>query len=184
LTNITAEVGVETASSLHSSFGAYFAAAGNGSMYSLAFSNSWTQGDFYQFAASSAGYQNISIAYDQHGLQPGAGPSAFYLEYSVDGSTFAKFGSDYTINYDAWSSATRNAADSYSFNLSSVASLNGQSTIYFRIVDDSAGTVYGLGSIDNVLITAQPVPEPSTMAMLLSGCACLMLIGRRKCARG
>ncbi len=174
--NITAEVGLGTASALHSMPTFYSAIPGNGSMYGFGASNTWSRGDFYQFAVSSAGYQNITISYDQTGTAPG--PSSFYLEYSIDGNIFTKFGNDYTVNFGGWNTTTRNAADLLSFDLSSIVSINDQSALYFRIVDDTTGTFIATDRIDNVLISGQPVPEPSSRAVICV--AILSLVGFRK----
>lgn len=176
-TNVAPEVGLGEGSALHSAPTIYYAATGNGSSFSFGSSNSWSQGDFYQFAVSTAEYQNISISFEQTGNVPG--PNSFYLEYSVDGNTFSKFGSDYTINFGNWNSSTRNAADSFSFNLNSITSINGQTELYFRIVDDTTGTVFGDDRIDNVLITAQPVPEPSSSAIIAVGVVSLVRTRKR-----
>ena len=100
------------------------------------------------------------------------GPGTFYLAYSTDGSTFTKFGSDYAVAAGNWSYTTPTSANSFSFNLNSISAINGQSIVYFRVVDDSTvsiggGTVYGFEDdrIDNFLVSAQPVPEPSLMAL-------------------
>jgi hypothetical protein len=127
-------------------------------------------GDFFQFAVSTTGYQNVQISYDQVGNS--MGPGTFYLAYSTDGSTFTKFGSDYAVAAGNWSYTTPTSANSFSFNLNSISAINGQSIVYFRVVDDSTvsiggGTVYGFEDdrIDNFLVSAQPVPEPSLMAL-------------------
>lgn len=170
LTNIAAEVGQGTASALHSSHTFYGEPCGNGSQYCLGTSNSWSVGDYYQFVVSSTGDQNFTISFDQTGNE--TGPSKYFLEYSTDGNNFTKFGTDYALSVGDWNATTRNTASEFSFDLSSIASINGQSTLYFRVVDDSTiaigGGATGFGGddrIDNVLITAQPAPEPSSLSL-------------------
>jgi hypothetical protein len=173
-TNVTAEIGSGTASGFHSGNASYSPYVGNGSAYSFGASNTWAVGDFFQFAVSTTGYQNIQISYDQVGNS--TGPGTFFLAYSTDGSIFTKFGSDYAVSAGKWSSTISTNANSFSFNLNSITAINGQSIVYFRVVDDSTiaiggGTVTGLEDdrIDNFLVSAQPVPEPSVMALAVLG---------------
>ena len=187
-TNIPADIGWGTASALHSQATGYVVNSGNGSTHSMGVTNSWEVGDFFQFAVSTAEYQNITISYDQAGSL--TGPRMFFFEYSIDGSTFAKFGSDYRVNVGQWTYSSTSTTNSFSFDLSSVTSINDQTTVYFRIVDDSTiaiggGTVRGYmdDRIDNFLVSAQPVPEPSTMALTVIGGAFGALISQRKRAK-
>ena len=85
ITNITAEVGTGTASGLHAGAATYSSPAGNGSSHSFS-GNTWAVGDFYQFAVSTVGAQNIQVSYDQ--TSSGTGPGQFYLAYSTDGVNF------------------------------------------------------------------------------------------------
>jgi len=173
-TNVTAEIGSGTASGFHSGNAAYSPFEGNGSGNSFGATNTWAVGDFFQFAVSTTGYQNIQISYDQVGNS--TGPGTFYLAYSTNGSTFTKFGSDYAVAAGNWSYTIPTSANSFSFNLNSITAINGRSIVYFRVVDDSTvaiggGTVRGVEDdrIDNFLISAQPVPEPSVMALVVLG---------------
>jgi hypothetical protein len=191
VTNLTAEIGAGTASGFHVGPAGYvgFLGNGNGSFFAFGATNGWAVGDFFQFAVSTTGYQNILISYDQAGTT--RGPRNFFLEYSMDGNTFTKFGSDYAVGLGNWSSTVASTTNSFSFNLSSVAAINNQSTVYFRLVDDSTvaiggGTVSGYEDdrIDNFLVSAQPVPEPSAMALALLGGAFSMFVLKRKRLKG
>jgi len=184
-TNITAEIGSGTASGFHSGTATYYPFPGNGSFCSFVVSNTWAVGDFFQFAVSTTGHQNIQISYDQVGNSKG--PGTFFLAYSTNGSTFTKFGSDYAVAAGNWSPTIPTSVDSFSFNLNSIIAINDQSIIYFRVVDDSTvaiggGTVMAVGDdqIDNFLVSAQPVPEPSVTAVALFGGAFSMFILKRK----
>ena len=184
-TNIAAEVGSGTASAWHIGAANYSPFPGNGSYCSFGLTNGWAVGDFFQYATSSAGYQNIAISYDQAGSL--SGPSTFFLEYSTNGSTFTKFESDYKVSVGHWTSSSARTTNSFSFDLSSVAAINDKSTVYFRIVDDSTvaiggGTVTGYEDdrIDNFLVSAQLVPEPSMMALAVLGSAFCAYVLKRK----
>jgi hypothetical protein len=186
-TNVTAEVGSGTASSWHSGFEAYSSFPGNGSLAAFGATNSWAVGDFYQFAVSTTGYQNLAISFDQAGnLQ---GPGTFYLAYSTDGSTFTKIGTDYAVGVGHWNFATTSTTNAFSFNLNAIAGVNNQTEVYFRIVDDSrtainGGLVVAGGDdrIDNFLVSAQVVPEPATLALMGLGVTCgvFLTAGRRE----
>jgi len=184
-TNVTAEIGSGTASGFHSGNASYSPSVGNGSAYSFGATNTWAVGDFFQFAVSTTSYQNIQISYDQAGNS--TGPGTFFLAYSTNGSTFTKYGSDYAVAAGNWSFAIPTSANSFSFNLNAITSINDQSIVYFRVVDDSTvaiggGTVIGVEDdrIDNFLVSAQPVPEPSVMALVVLGGAFSTFVLKRK----
>jgi hypothetical protein len=113
------------------------------------------------------------------------------LAYSTDGSTFYNFTS-YTVLANAapntpWSVAIYNSAYTFNFNLSSISALNNQSTIFIRLVDNSTVSANGGGvgtggtdRVDNFLVSASPVPEPSSLALgLFGGCALLAALRRK-----
>ena len=184
-TNVVAEIGSGTASAFHSGVGLYSAGPGNGSSSAFGVTNSWTVGDFFQFAVSTTGHQGISLSYDQAGTAHG--PGTFFLAYSTDGSSFTQFGSNYQVLLGNWSPFTPSTANTFVFDLSSLTSLNNQPIVYFRIVDASSvaidgGTVNGYEDdrIDNFVISAQLVPEPGTTVLAVLGGVCSLLLSARK----
>ncbi len=92
ITNLEAEVGTGTASGLHAGAATYSNPAGNGSAHSFSV-NTWAVNDFFQFAVSTLGAQNIILTYDT--VSSGTGPRDFALFYSTDGVTFTQFGTGY-----------------------------------------------------------------------------------------
>ncbi|MGO9108298.1 MAG: hypothetical protein ACLP9L_03615 [Thermoguttaceae bacterium] len=163
----------------------YSAPAGNGSAHSFS-SNTWAQGDFYEFQVSTSGLQNIGIQFDQ--TSSNTGPGLYQLQYSTDGVNFSNFGSQYTVLANAspnpvWNSTTSSSIYTFADNLSSVTALNNQANVYFRLEDATSTVAAGSGSqlgtagtdrIDNVIITAQPVPEPSGIVAILGlGAMCI-----------
>lgn len=173
------------ASGLHTSAStAYSSPAGNGSAHSFS-SNNWSVGNYYQFTTSTIGFSNIKVVWDQFGS--GTGPLNFDLQYSIDGTNFTSAvngtgpgtsaGSGYTVlSTPSWSSSTAQTAETYTFDLSSITTLNEAATVTFRLVDTSTtsinnGTVAttGTGRVDNFTITS--VPEPSTYAAIFGGVA-------------
>ena len=177
LNNIAPETGSGTASGFHATTNAaYSTATGNNSSKSIS-ANRWSVGDYYQFAISTIGFKDITLSYDQIGTS--TGPVSFRLDYSTNGTDFATFGSAYTVSSNSWTSV---ASD-----LSPFTGLNNQPSVVFRIVDVSAiaingGSVgwSGADRVDNFIVAATLVPEPSIGTLgVVGGLACL-IAGRRK----
>ena len=172
-----AEGGVNSSSSFasgsHAGAATYSTLTGNGSARSYS-SNTWAVGDYYQFTTSTTGFSNIAVTWDQIGSN--TGPKLFDLKYSFDGTNFTTFAS-YTVVTASWSSSTQHTgAETFSFDLSSITTLNEAATVTFRLVDTSTtainGTTVGTagtGRVDNFTITS--VPEPSTYAAIFGGVA-------------
>lgn len=156
--------------------------SGNGSANSYS-ANEWTVGSYFQFATASTGYEGITITFDQTGSN--TGPRDFKLQYSNDGTAFSDFaGGAYSVINGGWSSVTPVNTTTFTFDLSSITSLNNDASIWFRLVSTSTVAVNGgavattgTGRIDNVVISA--VPEPSGAAMLGS-IGVLGLLRRRR----
>lgn len=179
-----AEVGVGLATGLHASGSTtYSNPVGNGSGESFS-SNNWGIGDYYQFRVSTLGpLAGVQVSWDQ--TSSGTGPRDFQLQYSTNGFTYTNFGSVYAVGPASWTSVgSPNLASAYSADLSSIAALDNQVDVYVRLtntttVSANGGTVAGGGSnrVDNVIISATPVPEPFTMALAVAG---LGLAARRR----
>jgi hypothetical protein len=193
-TSFSPEVGSGTATALHAGAATYSSPAGNGSARSFSV-NTWAVGDFFQFQVSTLTYSGISVSYDQ--TSSSSGPGQFNLQYSTDGSTFTTFGSQYNVLVNAapntWSAGTPVLTTSFSANLSSITALNNAPTVYFRILDATAlsasqanggstvPSAAGTDRIDNFLVSATPVPEPSTLALAaFGGVAALIAIRKRR----
>lgn len=187
-----AESGTGSALGFHATTSTYSSPAGNGSAKSFS-SNGWSVGDYYQFKASTVGYEKIGISFDQTGSA--TGPASFGLSYSTDGTNFTQF-AKYTVLLNgatgllSWSPANGVQSGYHnSFDLSSVTALNGKSTVTFRLIDLSTtsingGTVASGGTdrVDNVTITGtQAVPEPASMVALGVGVAAM--VRRRRSAK-
>jgi len=185
----TAESGVFAGSSvatgLHASASTVYSnPVGNGSLESFS-SNFWAVGDYYQFASSSTGYEDITISFDQVGSS--TGPRDFQFSYSTNGTTFTDFGSAYAVLANStpnnWSAGTPVLTTTFSFDLSSVTGLDNAATIYFRLTQTTTtsiggGTVAtgGTNRVDNFIING--VPEPTTA--LLGALGVLGLLRRRR----
>ncbi|MDO9257662.1 MAG: InlB B-repeat-containing protein [Bacteroidales bacterium] len=143
--------------------------SGNGSLKALS-ANNWAVGDYFQFVASVSGYQNIVVSCDQNGSS--TGPAKFKLQYSTNGTVFTDFGSEYSIPASiTWNNSLVNTNSIFSFDLSSITAINGLSTVYFRIVDNSTVAINsvspvaptGTSRIDNFTITGDVIPPAITV---------------------
>jgi hypothetical protein len=186
--SFTPEIGTGSASGYHASTSSvYSSPAGNGSAHSFS-SNYWSVGDYYQFQVGTIGLTGLNVSFDQ--TSSNTGPKDFELQYSTNGTSFTNIagysalanGSPNT----AWSSTgSANTAFNFSYDLSSISALLGQSTVYFRLIDldtiSANGSTVGTGGtdrVDNFTVTA--IPEPSTYALLASVAAFAIVLRRRK----
>jgi PEP-CTERM motif len=183
---VDADVGTGTASSSHAQATSVWSIpAGNGSSHSWSV-NSNSVGDYLQFQVSTTDFQDIQVSYDQNGSS--TGPDTYYFAYSTDGSSFTQFGADYNLTSGiTWSAGTADQPTQLSFDLSGVTALDDSGTVYFRIVDDgttsiNGGTVGAAGTdrVDNFTVNANPVPEPSTLALGLVAALAGLVARRRK----
>ena len=149
---------------------------GNGSAHSFS-STAWAVGDFYQFAVSTLGFQNVTVAYDQAGSA--TGPRDFLFSFSTDGISFTPVGSSYIVltnsasannegsgkSTSVWiSSGSQQSVYTFSFDLSSTNSLADQPVVYFRltVADGTAENGASIGSggtdrVDNFLVFGAPL---------------------------
>ena len=176
-----AEAGVNAAASFASGFHVspsvvYSNPVGNGSLESFS-SNFWAVGDYYQFITSTAGFQNISISWDQ--TRSSTGPTTFDLQWSTDGTAFTTLLNDYAVPNDTWSSAGPPLATSAFGPVAGPAALNNQTIIYFRLTADStAVSTAGTSRVDNIVISGDVIPVPGTLSML--GLAVVVFSRRRR----
>lgn len=135
---------------------------GSGNSYS---SNTWSLGDYYQFQTSTLGQDEIGVIFDQ--TRSGTGPTHFQFQYSTNGTTYTDFSAPYNLVGTAWSGGGAALDTTYSFDLRSVAALNNQANVFFRVAASTLGTsLGGTSRIDNFGIYSDfippvgPPPEP------------------------
>ncbi len=165
--------------------------AGNGSSHSLSAAG-WTNApaSYYQFDVSTIGYSGIGISFDQ--ASSSTGPADFLLQYSTDGSTFTTFTSYSPLlngsPNPSWNATTSSSLYTFNFDLSSIAALNNDSTVDFRLLETGIVSEGGNGGyvasggtdrVDNFVVGTVPVPEPATLALCAIG-GLAMLALRRK----
>jgi hypothetical protein len=194
---VPAEAGANAAGSsgggLHAGSSTYSDPAGNGSSKSLS-SNTWAVNDYYQFAASTAGFSGIFVSFSQ--TSSNTGPRDFNLEYSTTGAGgpfvfAADYDSPANASPNAWSATVPVPSAFFSFDLSSIPALDNNTDVVFRLVDISTtsangGTVATAGTsrVDDFTVSDSPIappviPEPSAALALISG-ATVMLARRRR----
>ncbi|HUJ09718.1 MAG TPA: DNA/RNA non-specific endonuclease [Verrucomicrobiae bacterium] len=162
--DIAADVGSGVASGMHANASsAWTAVSGNGSASSWSV-NHWGVGDFFQFQVSTLGIAGIKLDWDQ--VSSSTGPRDFLLQWSTNGTTFATINA-YSVNANvsngvryAWNFNIYEPADHYTADLSSITAIENQSTVYFRLVDNSTtnaggGNVGSTGTdrVDNFLVS-------------------------------
>lgn len=192
INNIAADLGSGTASGHHATAvgGEYTTPAGNGSLNSLNARN-WSVDDFFQFAVSTIGFQNVTLSFDQ--TSSSTGPRDFGVFYNVNGGSYSQFGLNYIVLQNgaspnpSWNVSTNLPAYSFSVDLSSLTALNNASSVSFRLVDRSTtsaggGTVGAAGTdrVDNFTVLAAQIPEPSSAALaIFGGLVCLAALRRK-----
>lgn len=125
------------------------------------------------FNVSTLGFENIVVSFATQGTSTGFNSNQF--QYSLDGITFVDFGPAYTP-------ATAFGSVPIVFTLSSIAGLNDNLNVAFRIVFNGASSATGTNRIDNFVVEGSPsgVPEPTTAILLLSGLSSLYGLRKRR----
>jgi hypothetical protein len=180
---LSPEIGSGTGTAFHSASATYSNPKGNGSNESWG-ANEWTTGDYWEFSVSTIGFDGIRLSFDQYGSAKG--PRDFNLEYGMDST-----GPFTTISSYALSASS--SWDSNCFDLTSIGSLDNNTTIFFRLVDVDAtsirgGTVgtRGTDRIDNFIVKGTRISNkvPSSTPGM-AGLACilgLLAVWRTTCA--
>lgn len=152
--------------------------AGNGSQYSFG-NNRWTIGDYFQVEVSTAGYENISISFDQ--CRNSNGPVFFDLQMSNDaGASWTTLIDSYEVlqsggggSPGTWSaSADRNPI--YLVEAAAGAAASDQASVWFRMsaISEPGSAVSSISRLDNIFIEGTVVPAPGVIALIgLAGLA-------------
>jgi len=188
---ISPEIGSGNAYGSHAGAAVYSSPAGNGSSHSYS-STVWAVNDYWEFDFSSLGYTGVQISFDQ--TSSNTGPGHFGLFYSINSGPYTQIGANYTVLANAspnppWNATTSSSLYTLTPNLSSLGSaLDNETSVSFRLVDQdtvsaNGGTVSSGGTdrVDNFIVTVNPVPEPTTLALsALGGLACLLSMQRKR----
>lgn len=127
-------------------------------------------GTYIQLSFSTTGFENIVVSFATRGTSTGFNSSDWL--YSTNGTDFTSLGV---------STATRNTTFALAtVDFSAVSAIENASTVYLRYVLNGATSSSGNNRIDNLLVEATAVPEPSTYAMLFAGVGVMIWVVRRK----
>jgi hypothetical protein len=141
-----------------------------------------------QFAVSTVGFANIAITYDLRHSNTASRYEQF--QYSLDGVNFVDFASFDGNLGDTWFNGR-------SVDLSSIAGADNNANFAFRVVAafapstsayeaSKSTSTYGTTStwrFDMVTVSATPVPEASTYAMMLAGLGLVGAVAARRRTR-
>jgi hypothetical protein len=138
-----------------------------------------------QFNVSTAGYRDIVVTWDQRHSNTAARDVLF--QYTTDGSTWIDAGSFAATAGDAWFNGR-------TVDLSTVAAVEDNAEFGFRVVATFApgtssyaastlGSTYGTAGtwrFDMVTVSAMPIPEPGTYALMAAGLLAVGFFARRR----
>ena len=146
--------------------------AGAGAGGSFSFVGNQSNGSSEVFAVPTTGYSSINVSWSQRGTATGFTSRKF--EYSTDGTTFTDFGP-----FTGSSGALSATFTTVTINLASIAGLNNNPNVKFRLTYDGATSGSGNNRWDNFYV--QGVPEPATLALAgLGAIGCVGLVRRKK----
>ncbi len=137
-----------------------------------------------QFAVSTVGFTGVSISYDlRH-----SNTSSRYeqVQYSLNGTTFTDIASFDGNTGDTW-------FNNRMVNLTSITGADNNPNFAFRVVSAFAPSTSsyaasnptstyagGTWRFDMVTVSAAPIPEPETYALMLAGLALVGAVARRR----
>jgi hypothetical protein len=175
ITGIPPDFGSGSASGFHASSSTTFSSViGNGSATALG-ADHWVGGDYWQFQLSTLGFAHLQLSFDARASF--AGPTNITLSYSRDGSSFTTLNPNVNVPTGSnWNSSVRSLAYAHTFDLTAVTALDNAPNLYFRLTANLPPFDTGnSASIDNFIVTATAIPEPSSLALvtgaLLAGVA-------------
>ena len=174
ITGIPSDFGSGSASGVHASSSTTFSSViGNGSPTSLG-ADHWVGGDYWQFQFSTLGFAHLQLSFDARASS--SGPTNMTLSYSRDGSLFTTLNPNVNVPAGTWNSSVRSLAFAHTFDLTAFTALDNAPNLYFRLTANLPPFDTGnSASIDNFNVTASPIPEPSSLALvagaLLAGVA-------------
>ena len=130
-------------------------------------SNFWSIGDYYEIRASTSGYSNIYLHWEQ--TRSSTGPEGFELLMSTNGGTSFTTVMSYNVvvsggGTPSWGGSNYLGAFAYDV---AVAGAANQSQLVFRFRAATApSSTGGTNRIDNIFISSGAIPAPGAIALL------------------
>ncbi len=116
-----------------------------------------TNGGWVQCAIDMTGYENLMVSFATRGTS--TGHRSGQLSYSIDGTSFTNF----DVTWDGGSSTSFFAVTR---DLSSVSTIDNDSSVFIRLTLDGATGASGNNRLDNIQFNASLVPAPGALALL------------------
>jgi hypothetical protein len=129
---------------------------GNGSLESFS-SNTWSEGDYYQFTTSTIGFESIIFGWSQ--TRSSTGPSDFDLLWSSDGLAFELL-TEYMVPQIAWSSVTLNEESIFE-PVALPAEAARLDTVWVRLVSNQTTALAGTNRVDDVFFSGVKQGDPT-----------------------
>jgi len=139
-----------------------------------------------QFAVDTTGHTGVVVRWDQRHSNTAAAHAQF--QYSLDGVSFTSFGAPFAATAgDSWFNGrtvdlggVAGVADNASFAFRIVATFAPGGSGYVASNPGSSYATGGTWRLDMVTVSAAPIPEPSTYAMLALGLVAVAAAARRR----
>lgn len=124
-------------------------------------------------AIDTTGWQDMAIRWDYKSKNATKmGPDSFDLDYSVGAGDWTNLLNNYSITRDsAW--------HTFTYDLSSLAGINNQASVQFRMNDFDHNDLNGDYWQDNIQLTGTPIPEPFSVVLFALGGVALLRKRRR-----
>ena len=132
-------------------------------------------GKYLQATADLAGFQSVGFSFAIQ--KTGTGFSSDTFQYSLNGTDFTTFAAFTPASSFAAATDPSGVSSVQSFDLTSIAGLNGDRNAAFRIVFDGATSTSGNNRLDNLTITGLSAPVPTPEASTTASFGLLLALG-------
>jgi hypothetical protein len=127
------------------------------------------------------GFAHLQLSFDARASF--SGPTNVTLSYSLNGTSFTTLNPNVNVPVGTWNSSVRSLAFAHTFDLTALTALDNAPNLYFRLTANLPPFDTGnSASIDNFIVTASLIPEPSSLALVTG--ALLAGVAYRRALRG